>query len=319
MLCLSSLSSTATNWVLPSSETSNLSVHGMSAIQVAESSHFESYCVFTIILAMSHFISITTLIRQPRCPSFNTVSHCLTLSLHEALDSLTSCPPSLSLINSKLALGSFHRLFHRSYVLLFPLLPTFNIFFFLILPLPLPSRPYSLLFFCPPVSPVALPSTFVWFLHFFPSDPLDSPLDSLSYSLSSQLPEVSADSTRRWPRIGSCMCEHWSCLGRAQTPRSPRRGFVPTRPQRDRVPLNCSQWTSFAGSVVLLEGIYILCLDADYSLVCHRCNMDFTPRDKFESAPGITNATMHFPHFLFMGNRNNREPKTNGFFFKQWR
>lgn len=57
VLCLSFLSSAATNWVLPPSESSDLSVHGISAIQMSGRSQFGSHCVLAIILAMSLSLS----------------------------------------------------------------------------------------------------------------------------------------------------------------------------------------------------------------------------------------------------------------------
>lgn len=75
---------------------------------------------------------------------FLTASH----TLHMALMFLTSCPPFLSHINSKIALSSFHLLFCLCSMLLFPLLPAFNIFFYFKLPHPTCSLPSVLLSTC---------------------------------------------------------------------------------------------------------------------------------------------------------------------------
>lgn len=98
------VSSAATNWVLPPSESSNLSVHGLSANQVAGSSQFGSHCVLAVILAVSLSLS------PPLLWSFSLADLSLTLflccfthSLHLALTSLNSCPPFLSHINSKMS------------------------------------------------------------------------------------------------------------------------------------------------------------------------------------------------------------------------
>lgn len=106
------------------SESCNLSVHGVSAIQMSGSSRFWSLCFsnhFGLFLLASLFISITTLVPPSYWPSFNPVSHCLTLS------TLTSWPLFLSHINLKSAFSSFQLLRFLSSVLLFPLLPAFTI------------------------------------------------------------------------------------------------------------------------------------------------------------------------------------------------
>ena len=57
ILPLSSLSSAATNSVLPPSESSNLSVHSISANQMSGCTQFGSHSVLVIILVVSLFLS----------------------------------------------------------------------------------------------------------------------------------------------------------------------------------------------------------------------------------------------------------------------
>lgn len=145
---LCSVSSTSTNWVLPPSESSNLSVHGISVVQMAGSSQCGTHSFYIHFGQVSLFIAITSMVSQSRWPSFNPVSHCLMQSLRLALTSLTSCPPFLSHINSKIALNFFwlplslsSRFYSHCYLLLLPI-PNFHLMLCMLLLLLL--RP------CPP-------------------------------------------------------------------------------------------------------------------------------------------------------------------------
>lgn len=95
-------SSAATNWVLPSSGSSNLSVHGISAVQMAGSSQFGFFCFSG---SVSLFISITTLVFA-ELPSTRPLIHSLytwcwrLFSAFKSVQNLLSVPFSCSSASS---------------------------------------------------------------------------------------------------------------------------------------------------------------------------------------------------------------------------